>query len=225
GRASTDVIRASSDCAVVEGAFDLSGAQGSSIRERLVELDIDCEDTTLVIRRVVSRTGRNKVLLNGSLATVATLRELLRGMIDISGQHERYSLLDPGRHVLLLDRFAGTERHSRELGLHYARLQSLRDELETLRQEARDRLSRIDFLRFQLNEIDNAELVAGEEERLTDELTTLQHAETLRELTGRSTYSLYESDGAVIELIDQIARELRRNARHSARLAGMADTL
>src|SRR5690606_32159891 len=78
GRASTDVIRASSDCAVVEGAFDLSGAQGSSIRERLVELDIDCEDTTLVIRRVVSRTGRNKVLLNGSLATVATLRELLR---------------------------------------------------------------------------------------------------------------------------------------------------
>src|SRR5690606_21010364 len=132
-----------------------------------------------------------------------TLRDLMRGMVDISGQHEHYSLLDASRHVYLLDRFGELESLTAQVGAGNRTLQSLEAELEALRERARDRLSRIDFLSFQLEELEAAQLRADEEAELEVELARLTNAEALREATQRGLHVLYEDEGSVCERIDQ----------------------
>lgn len=225
GRASTDVIRTSAEEAVVEGAFELRAGSDLRVRARLEELGVPCEDGVLVVRRVVNRTGRNKVIINGSLATLTTLRELMRGMVDISGQHEHYSLLDTARHVHLLDRFGDLGGLMAQVARGHRELQALEVELDELRARARDRLARIDYLSFQLEELDNANLRAEEEAELDAELGRLSNAESLREATQRGMHVLYEDEGSVCERIDQIARELGKAGRQASEFAVLSSQL
>ena len=104
GRASTDLVRTGTEEATVEALFDLSGHPG--ICSALAETGIEC-DGELLVKRVVSRSGKNRVFVAGGLSTTAVLGDLSRQLINIYGQHESQTLLKPDNHLRLLDEFGG----------------------------------------------------------------------------------------------------------------------
>lgn len=223
GRASGDVIRTEEDAAVVEGIFDL--ADDRRLNALLRERGIETLEGQIMIRRIVSRSGRNKVFVNGSLTTVATLAEITSGLVDISGQHEHYSLTAPERHVDVLDAFSDLADDRQAMAGAFAEVQRLRSALSNLQQNMRDRAQRIDFLKFQLEEIDRVEPVEGEDEQLRQELGVLRHAEKIATATNQAVRQLYDDhESAAVRLASSIA-DLQRAAAHDPRLAEHAERL
>ncbi|MEZ4458307.1 MAG: DNA repair protein RecN [bacterium] len=217
GRATTDVIRTDEDQAVVEGIFEL-GHQREAVTETLHELGIETNEGQLLIRRIVSRSGRNKVFINGCLTTLNTLAEVTRGLVDISGQHEHISLMNPDRHVAMLDEFAVLADLGAVMRQQFAAVRQLRGELSTLRDNVRERLNRIDFLKYQLQEIDAAKLKLGEEEELERELQVLKHAEKIVDTTQRAESLLYTADGSANERVAEAIHLLTRVTSYDTNL-------
>ena len=110
GRASSDIVRSGAREAVVEGMFTVEPGQ-NQVRRYLTALGIHIEDDEFVVRRTIPRSGRGHVFIGGTLQSLATLRELMRCVADISGQHEHVSLLDSSRHLTIVDRYAGLEEY------------------------------------------------------------------------------------------------------------------
>ena len=224
GRASVDVIRSDEDEAVVEAIFAPRSSHVAQINERLDQEGIEGADE-VVVRRIVSRSGRNKVFINGSLSTVSTLDEITDGLVDISGQHEHYSLFDVSQHVTMLDAFAAVDGLVEKMHQSYERVRELGRQLDSLRQDVQQRLNRIDFLRFQLTEIDEAELEEGEDDALDAELDRLKHAEKIGEATRRASYLCYEADTAAAEQIAEACSLLIKVSQWDTQLEEMADQL
>ena len=218
GRASASVIRSGAKAAQVEALFDLS--LHSEIRERLESRDLLGDDpNTLLIRRVVAAKGRGKVTVNGRLSTVAALSELVRGLVDISGQHDQQSLLITENHIDILDAFAGIgPKKQRYVGLfeEMKRLEQEKDELE--RNEA-IRLQQHDFARFQLEEIQRLAPVLGEDVELEKEVLRLSGAERLQNGTREAEHLLYSEDGSAFDKVGRAIQELEGLARFDSELA------
>ncbi|WP_235606815.1 DNA repair protein RecN [Syntrophotalea acetylenivorans] len=221
-RARVDLIRTGSEEAVVEAVFDLQGKP--AVRQALAAGGFDDEEE-LLIKRVVNRNGRNKIYINGSLAKLAQLQPLTSQLMNIYGQHEHQGLQRADSHLAFLDSYAGlqpeldTYRHS------YDDIQQLEQELQKLQDAEAGRLQRLDLLSFQLRELDEAELVAGEDEELLAERSLLQHGERLSRsaLTGYET--LYGAEQAVCTHLDAVAAELENSAGVDAQLSPLAETV
>ncbi len=224
GRASTEVIRTDEDEAVVEGVFEPTGPAAAEVSALLDARGIEF-DGQLIIRRIVSRSGRNKVFINGSLSTVATLGELTRDLVDISGQHEHYSLVRVDEHIDLLDSFAGFEEELQEMALVFEDVRKLRRELRDLREDDRERLHRVDFLRYQLTEIDAAQLVRGEEEKHESEVDRLKHAEKISDAVRAAAGHTYNNQGAAVELLGEALTAMRRVESYDESLLELAGRL
>lgn len=224
GRASTEVIRTGEDEATVEGGFEPSDERLAQINEMLEERGIETGDE-LIIRRRVRRSGRNKVFINGSLSTVSALREATRGLVDISGQHEHYSLLDADRHVDVLDRFAELDDERDEMAEAYDRVRQLRSQLEELQGDVRERMNRIDFLEYQLSEIEDASPEPGEDEELQEEFDRLKHAEEIGESARRALDECYAGTPSAVEKLSEGLGHLREAARHDGSLDELVERL
>ncbi|MFP4601093.1 MAG: DNA repair protein RecN, partial [Persicimonas sp.] len=222
GRASTDVIRSDEDEAVVEAIFAPDPEQIGPINARLAEEGIEAGDE-LLVRRIVSRSGRNKVFINGGLSTVSSLDEVTSGLVDISGQHEHYSLFDVGRHVSMLDGFCDNAALGEQMRAAYERVAQCRRELARIHKGVQERLNRIDFLRFQLEAIEEAELELDEEDKLNAELQTLKHAEKIVAATQQAGYLCYEGNSAAAEQLAEAMDSLSQAARWDPNLAELAD--
>jgi DNA repair protein RecN (Recombination protein N) len=169
--------------AVIEGAFDISHAPLA--RKYLQEREVEAEDELIVLREV-SADGRSRVRLNGRLATASTLRELGATLIDLHGQHDSQALLKPESHLGFLDAFGDAQHQvlvarAREKYAEWRRAQKRLDELT---RDEQARAQRLDMLRFQVEELDNAQLVENEDVLLADERSRLMNAEKLRESAG-----------------------------------------
>ncbi len=225
GRAMTEVIRTDEDEAVVEGVFELGPRSRERVEAILDERGMETLDGQLMVRRIVSRSGRNKVFVNGSLTTVSALGEMTQGLVDISGQHEHYSLLDPEGHVDILDNFAELDELRAKVAEAYAEVARIRGALRDIRKNVRERANRIDYLSFQLSEIDAANLRVGEEEELKAELDRLRHAEKLQQAGRQALMLLYESDAAAVQQLSEAAGLLARQGAIDAVLGELSDRL
>lgn len=218
GRAMTEVIRTDEDKAVVEGIFEPSVQIMEMLNARLDERGIQTYDEQLVIRRIVSRNGRNKVFVNGSLTTVSALAEMTEGLVDISGQHEHYSLLDPDGHVDILDSFAELGGLRERVSVAYERVAGIRQQMRLIRKNVRERANRIDYLRFQLAEIDAANLRVGEDEELEEELGRLRHAEKLLKAGDLALRLSYDTDSSAVQQLSEASSALARVGEFDARI-------
>lgn len=225
GRATADVIRSEEDQAVVEGVFELDEGQQERINTLLLELGIEACDHELVVRRIVSRSGRNKVFVNGCLTTLTTLQSITRGLVDISGQHEHISLLDSQRHLDILDEFAVLKELRDEMARRFTTVRTLRAELEALRGSVRDRLHRIDFLRYQLSEIEAARLSVGEDEALELEFSRLKNASKLGAVTIKATQLVYDGESSAISRLSEAASALGKIAHVDPALTALTERL
>ncbi|KIH76826.1 DNA replication and repair protein RecN [Geoalkalibacter ferrihydriticus] len=207
-RARSDVVRSGEDEASVEAVFDLSGTDHEAVKVLLADAGISCEGDEILVRRLLSRSGKNRIFVNGALVTLAQLQPIAEMLVTIYGQHEHQSLLRAETHLTALDTFADNGAVLTEYLGSYRQLQQRREELRSLQIDARERQSRLDLLNYQAQEIAAANLAAGEDDALEAERRLLQHAERLTAATTGGFDRLYGQEGAACELIEQTAAEL-----------------
>lgn len=194
-RASVDLIRTGCQEAVVEASFELNGRGTAEISAMLSEQGIEMHPGEyLIVRRVLASSGKNRVYINGSLATLAALADLGSSLADIHGQHEHQSLLSLEKQMDLLDSFGGLEDIRNAAGEMYRRLHEAGRNLAELEAGARDRAQREDMLRFQKNEIEAAMLKPGEDEELANDQKVMANAEKLAATSAMITELLYSAD-------------------------------
>lgn len=209
-RASLEQIRGSEDSASVEALFDIGGRP--EIREMLEDMGVEASDE-LVIKRVSSRSGKGRTYINGSLSNIAYLTELGGYLINICGQHENQLILDARNHIRYLDAFGGLEAEQKSFSGLYEKLQDKKSRLCELENLQRDKLKQEEFIRFQLREIESANVLPGEDEALLEEKNLKGNVRRLTELAGGCYESLYErKDSALTELalISSRIKEIRK---------------
>ncbi len=228
GRAGKDFLRHGEKQAAVEALFSV---QSQALTEKLAENGIvPEEDGTLLITRTLSEAGKSVCRINGSTVTVGMLKEIAEDMIDIYGQHEHQSLLNPVKHIRLLDRFCGTGfgEAMEEYKNSRQRLKDLEKQLAILIGDESQREQRMDMLLFQKEEIEAAELQEGEEDALLEQKKRLSSMERLIRLTGESVTLLYDGDDRAPSACDQLGdalAKLREAAEYDAALSPLADAL
>ena len=206
-RASQEMIRDGFNKAQIEGVFVLSIQHPAW--SFLKEYGLETEENDLLIRREISRTGSNRIFINDNLSTLAVLVRLGALLADIHGQHDQQSLLQPRTHIQYLDAFG-------ENGALLARVSGLFKDLVTLRQTRSDnrenkkqRLEKMETLRFQMNEIEQLNLKPGIDKQLEREQALLETAESRHQAALHGFQLLYDEDPSAISLMDQAHKNLK----------------
>lgn len=195
-RASSDMIRSFEDSAVVEALFDVGEKQG--LRERLREMGFHDGDE-LILKRVVSRSGKNRVYINGQLATLGMLSGLSESLINVCGQHEHQVILNAENHIDILDEFGGLLAFRSEYREIYDQYQLLNDTIRNLLTVKKNRGEREDLLRFQQDELDEAGIFIGEDTALLEEKKVLINVRILMDFAERAYEALYGKAGSILE--------------------------
>jgi DNA repair protein RecN (Recombination protein N) len=222
GRASADLIRTGCREARVEALFTLP--ENSPIQSLLTALDLP-SDEELVIKRHISREGRNKIMINGSIATLQVLSQVGLLLISISGQHEHQMLLRPDNHLYFLDDFGGLTEERLELNAAFSSYQSLHDQRRSLEKEIREGEERQELARFQREDIEKANLKDGEDALLEEERTRLQHAEELLQTVAETYQALYERERALVAELAFCIKAIDKGAEVDSRLGTVAEAL
>ncbi len=205
GRARPEVIRTGKDGAEVEALFDLSGHP--ELQKQLEDAELG-NDGELVVRRVVSANGRSKAYVNGRLVPVAQLASYMRGLVDVSSQHESQTLCDPSTHAALLDAYAGLAPTRDALAREVSAVLALDRTIAEARARIDQLRAREDFLRFQLHELDELDPRAGEERELEATRARLRHADKLASTTRRASDRLDAGDDTLLDALRRIASDL-----------------
>jgi DNA repair protein RecN (Recombination protein N) len=180
GKADTTFVRTDADAAFVEGVFHLKGPEKEAVHSILQREELMDENPDyVVLMREIRKEGRSVARVNGRSVNVSLLKELGALLVDIHGQAEHLSLLDPRAHLGLLDRYAEVARPLSDYRQTYHALLNLRRELNDLRKAQSDAERRVDMLTYQAEEIESARLKPGEDEELRKERDRLANAESL----------------------------------------------
>ena len=222
GRASSELIRSGSSEAVVEALFRLP--EDSAVGRVLSGFGIPF-DGELLIKRHISREGRNRIVINGSMATGQMLSKVGSMLISISGQHEHQLLLRPDNHLYLLDGFGSLAGERSKLNEAFARYQSLTEKKASLEREIRTGMEKQELVRFQKEEIDKAALKEGEDELLAEEKKRLQHAEQLMQIVTEAYQAFYEREHALISELSIYARQIKKAEEYDRRLSDISKAL
>lgn len=198
GRAVADVIRADAEEAEVEAAFTLPDHHGLLARVRDSGV-LEPGDQDLIIRRVITRSGRNRVYLNGRLTPLHALEALAGTLIDLHGQHDQQSLLGSSAQLSAVDDYGGLLPLRAEYARAYEQWRVGQRALEEARLEQRERSGREDYLRYQCRELEAAGLAPDEEETLLVEQKRLAHVRRLRDLGEEAYERLYGSEASVLK--------------------------
>ncbi len=235
GRAESVMVRAAASHALLEATFHLNEAVRPALQALLAPEGLWDDPRYLTLGREIRRQGRHIARINGRAVSLNLLRRVGQRLVDIHGQAEHLSLFRVPEHLRLLDRFAHLEEKVAAYRQAYRRLQSVRKQWAALRQQEAEAARRADFLAFQIEEIHNADLQPGEEERLRQERERLAHAETLAEQARQAVFLLDEGNmeaPALTDLFGQVSEALQTIAQIDAsqaalveEAAGLADQL
>ncbi len=193
GRASQDLVRTGEDMAVVEAVFEVQDPRDGSVALR-----------EIVVRREITAQGRSRAFISGALATAAALRDLANRLVELHGQHEHQQLLDPGQHLGILDSWAGLTDQQADVARAYESIRTLREQLDRLRMDGRERAARLELVEFQLSELQKAALKSGEDEALASLRQVLRSADTIQRLCGESYAELYEAEDSALTALGHV---------------------
>jgi DNA repair protein RecN (Recombination protein N) len=222
GRASVDLIRTGEEEATVEALFDLS--RRPEILAVLAETGVECNGE-LLVKRMVSRTGRNRVFVGGGLSTITVLADLAGRLINIYGQHESQTLLKTENHLLLLDGFGALTRLREEFTAVYDGYRHTLNNVRRLNEGEREATRRIDLLSFQSEEIGSAGLFPDEEEELARERELLIHGEKLLANSHAAFDALYGGDDSILGHLRQVLAGVGEIRAIDGKLSEVAETL
>ncbi len=210
GRADATSVRAGADRAIIEAVFRLEPGQRAAIDLVLGREGLEGDDPgLLLLGREVRLSGRNVCRVNGRAVTLALLRQVAEGLVDIHGQSEHLSLLRVREHVNLLDRYAELWPLRVQVAELAGRVREIRRELADLVLREQELAHRADLLQFQIGEIGAAALQFGEEKELLKERLRLTHAEQLTALVSEALCTLEEGEGQAVAALDLLGAALR----------------
>ncbi|GMU09000.1 DNA repair protein RecN [Corallococcus caeni] len=221
GRADADVIRAGCEDAAVEGVF----ARTPVLAARLEELGLPDLGEEVLVRRVLGRTGRGKVYVNGALVTLGVLGKLTRGAVDIAGQHEHVSLFDSGLHRVLLDKYGGLEEALAAYGREWANLREVDARMDALGGDDAKVRERAEFLRFQLDEITRLDPESGEDVKLDAERRRLGSAQKLKRQGAEAELLVAGEAPSAVEIVGRALGLVHESVKCDATLAPVAQSL
>ena len=213
GRADAGMVRSGARQARVEGVFLLGEDLRQAVGGGLDEYGIETGDEELILAREVNLDGRNTCRVNGRIVPLRLLNGLAERLVDIHGQNEHLSLLRVREHMDILDKYGGLEELRSEVGGRVRELMEVRRELEELGRAEREFAQRMDFLRYQVDEISAADLHPGEDEELTVERDRVANAERIISLSNhayRALYEGFEQQQPAVDLMGQAARDLEQ---------------
>ena len=202
GRTSRDLIRTGADRAFVSAEFSQVAPGLPGLEEAGVRPD---EDGCLLLQRELTADGKNLCRVNGRPVTVAQLRRIGGELLNIHGQHDGQQLLDEEQHLSYLDRFGRTEAFLAAYQSAYGAMAALLDQIRSLQMDEAEKARRMDTLRFQIGELERAELMPGEEEELLQRRELLRNGEKYLSALSGADYALSggeEGGGAVSALRD-----------------------
>ncbi len=220
-KAEPDIVRSGVDTAIIEGYFDLSDRP--DVLQSMEDIGLEAGDQTLVVRRMISTQGKGKVYLNGALSPLSSLRNIVAPLItltgrqtpliEMTGQHDNRHLQSKTYHLEMLDLYSGTWTLRADFEKQFEKLREIDQEIVKLEEASRTREQRLDFLRFQRDEIESLGLHSGEDEELENTVSRMRHSTRLIEFVSNSVASLYSNDDAVMVALHQV---LQRGAELSA---------
>jgi DNA repair protein RecN (Recombination protein N) len=208
GKADEEVIRQGANEAQIEGVFKLNQTAASQfLKELLTQKGMNEDDDTLLISCQLRKNGSGVSRVNGHAVTKSFLHQIGRSLVDVNGQNEHFSLLDDKSQLEILDAYANTVNLRNEFTFKAEELHKKKHELLNLEQSEKDRTQREEFLKFQLSELNQAQLRDGEEEELEQKKRVLTSIETLKNYSFEVYQALYEDDGSMdsIPIIDKLS--------------------
>ncbi|GMV90381.1 MAG: DNA repair protein RecN [Candidatus Hydrogenedentota bacterium] len=201
-RASNETVRSGAKRAKIHAVFSLQRIP-RRLKDILDEHEIELEDGQLHLSRVVGSDGRSRAYAGDSIVPITVLSRIGDELVDLHGQHDHQSLLKADRQLDLLDAFGGTESDAANVGEQVTELRRLQQELAALESDDRERARRVEFLRFEVSEINAANLEPGEEDEVKARRNLITNAEKVVELTSTAYTALYEGEGqAAIDSVD-----------------------
>ena len=208
-RSSVEYIRQGSNNCLLEGIFDLPGQ--AEFEELADELGIDIEENMLIVQRDMNLSGKNICRINGRTVTLANLRRIGQYLVDIQGQNDHQELMNPDSHLRLLDSFGNKEfqKNKRNYQTAYKVYMDLIKRVNKYKQNEQSFAQRIDMLTFQQEEIGNAQLESGEEERLIEERDKLMNFQKIVDTLSYSYQGLSNDDAGALDTIGSISQELQ----------------
>lgn len=189
GRATADLIRTGESLATVQAIFTRTGSD-------------------VIVRREISAQGRHRAFIDDALATSAAIRDLGASLVDLHGQHEHQSLLNPAEHVTLLDAHAELGAQVATVAGVYELWRQAAQALQGIRMNAREKAARLEWLAFQLQELDRVAPVAGEDDTLTAERHVLANADRLTRLASEAFGALYDGEQAALSSLAIVWKKL-----------------
>ena len=217
-RADRGLVRTGEDACTVEAVFDLQ--KPAEVNAVLEEAGLEpCEDNQLVIRRVIGASSGNKQFINCSPSTLTILKSLGQYLVDLHGPHDHQSLLSQERQLDMLDAYAGAEKAAETYRGKYRAWRDAVREFENLSQSERANEQEIDLLKYQINEIEEADFKAGEEADLESRYKMSSNSTHLLELSKKVLYELGDADDSVLSRLGDIARSVRELERIDSGIA------
>lgn len=206
-RTSKELIRTGASSAFVSAEFTNLSEKAIAV---IYEAGFELEDGELLIQREISTTGKNKCRINGRPATVSTLKEIGVQLINIHGQHESYELMSPELHISYIDKLAGLESEIEAYQEVYKKYKMLSAELKKATVDESERERKIDLLKYQIDELEDADLRDGEYEELNEQKAVLQNSEKIIEaiMSSRALMNGDEESSGVLENLQEINSQL-----------------
>ncbi len=223
-RVSKDVIKHDKEKAVIELVIENTKHDLSQLFE---ENGVDNFGSEIVLSKEITQNGvRSRV--NGTLVNQEFIKQLKSHFLDIHSQHQTYAFMQPKYHINLLDNYA-RESYGEKLNSYkekFKEYQDLQSKLENLKNASDMTESQIEFLQFQINEIDSAGIKnPNEDEELNSELDVLENAEKLKELTGSSYWAINGDEGSIIEALGKIKQNISKAASMDKNLEELESNL
>lgn len=204
-KAGDEVVRTHEEEAVIEAIFDLSENPG--ILKKFKYKKPETEELTLLIKRIISRSGRGRVYINGNLSTLGMLSEISDELLSIYGQHDHQLLQKVETHIDILDEFGRLLDLGEEFQRYFEKYTFQLEEIKKIREESEKRAREKELIEFQIKEIEASNIEVGEDEALKAERNVLINAKRLIEFSNLAEELLYSGDGSAIEKLQRIIHE------------------
>lgn len=211
GRATADIVRSGKDEATVIGKFSLKDK--NLLRHITKVSDNIISDEEILLQRTIDTNGRSRCRLNDMPITVSMLKTVGEMLVSIHGQHEHETLLNGTNQLYILDDFGGISKLREDFAEAYQQFTEKTKLRDTLKSNQQERRQTMDLYAFQIDEIDKAQLKAGEGEELEKEKNILSNAEKIYSTVSSCYSQLYESSEAVVERLKSVIRELQSVAK------------
>lgn len=220
GKSNKGFVRKDCDKATVQGSFYIE--ENSPLLALLAEQGIETEDGTIIITRDVMDNGRSTARINEILINISFLKKISRYLLDIHGQYEQQSILDSSEHIQILDKMCGAELNNllsdyQSLYRDYVRL---KNELAALEKSNRDKNARMDFLDFQINEINSARLKAGEESTLFEEYNILSNLNDIKSNVFQAAEYFTDDNHSITDMLSEALKAIKRVSHFDEKLRG-----